>query len=283
MTPLVIYHARCADGFSAAWAVRHARPLYEFFPATHGNPLPLDLVRDRDVYLVDFCYKRPDMERLLEVADRVVVLDHHKSAVEDNHDLMLRGHRGKLLHGVFDMDRSGAGIAWDWFFEGVPRPGLLNRVEDRDLWRFKYEDTRDVQAALFSYEYTFDNWDRLMLHTPLNDLRAEGKAIMRKHMKDIRELISAAEQRRTIAGYEVPVLNCPYFFGSEAGHIMCEGQPFSATYYDAVDGRRFGLRSSDAGIDVSAIAKLYGGGGHRNAAGFTIPYVGGDFKWERVL
>lgn len=280
--PLVIYHDRCADGFSAAWAVRLAKPLYEFYPATHGTPPPLDKVRGRDVYLVDFCYKRPDMERLLEVADRVTVLDHHKSAVEDNHDLMFRGHNGKQLHGIFDMDRSGAGITWDWFHPGVPRPDLLDRVEDRDIWRFRYPNTKDVQAALFSYEYTFENWDRLMLETPIEELEAEGKAIMRKHMKDIHELIDAAVQRRTIAGFEVPVLNAPYFFSSEAGHIICEGESFAACYYDAPDGRRFSLRSTDAGQDVSVIAKRFGGGGHRNAAGFTVPYNGGDFHWYQV-
>lgn len=280
MNPIVIYHSHCADGFSAAWAVWRKHPDWEFHGGTHGEPPPYDRVVNREVWMVDFSYKREDMEKLLDVASKVWVLDHHKSAMEANYSLMTRPVRP--LQGVFDMDRSGAGIAWDWFHHGLARPALLDRVEDRDLWRFKYPDTRDVQAALFSYPYNFETWDKLMLDTPLEELRASGAAISRKQLKDINELIGAALQAKTIAGYEVPVLNAPYFFGSEAGAIMAKGRPFSATYYDVEGARRFGLRSTDEGVDVSEIAVRFGGGGHRNAAGFSIKHGREAFSWSMV-
>lgn len=279
--PLVLYHNRCADGFSAAWAIWHRHPEWEFLAVNHSEDPPYDDMFEREVWMVDFCYPREKMEKVLDVTPNVWVLDHHKSAMEANYTLMHRIHRP--LRGVFDMTRSGAGITWDWFHPDEPRPALLDRVEDRDLWAFQYEDTKEVQAALFSYEYSFPIWSYLMLNTPLEELRAEGEGIMRKHMKDVRELIEAASQVRHIRGYDVPVLNCPYFFGSEAGNIMAQGVGFSATYYDAAEGRRFGLRSTDAGVDVSKIAASFGGGGHRNAAGFTIKYdAWGEFDWGSV-
>lgn len=276
-TPLVLFHARCADGFSAAWAVWLAHPDWEFYPAVHGQEPPYAQMFDREVWLLDFCYPREQMERILDTTEKVWVLDHHQSAMQQNHDLLFREHRP--LRGVFDMGRSGAGITWDWFHPNKPRPALLDRVEDRDLWKFKYPDTKAVQGALFSYPYNFATWSLLMLDTPLEELRVQGEAIMRKHMKDVQELIDAAKQTQTIAGFEVPVLNAPYFYGSEAGHVMSQGAPFAATYYDAAEGRRFGLRSNDDGVDVSAIAMKFGGGGHRNAAGFTIK---GKFDWSLV-
>ena len=51
---------------------------------------------------------------------------------------------------------------------------------------------------------------------------------------------------------------------------MAQGQPFAVCYWDTLQGRVFSLRSTDDGMDVSEIAKQYGGGGHRNAAGFTV-------------
>jgi nanoRNase/pAp phosphatase (c-di-AMP/oligoRNAs hydrolase) len=58
---------------------------------------------------------------------------------------------------------------------------------------------------------------------------------------------------------------------SEAGDEMCKGKPFAATYYVDKDGMyNFSLRSSEDGIDVSEIAKVYGGGGHKHAAGFKV-------------
>jgi nanoRNase/pAp phosphatase (c-di-AMP/oligoRNAs hydrolase) len=70
----------------------------------------------------------------------------------------------------------------------------------------------------------------------------------------------------------VPVVNLPYMMASEAANRLAEGEPFAAAYFDRADARVFSLRSRG---DVSAIAKAYGGGGHRNAAGFQ-----GPIGWE---
>ncbi len=58
---------------------------------------------------------------------------------------------------------------------------------------------------------------------------------------------------------------------SDAAHLMAQGEPFAACYWDTTDGRVFGLRATDDGIDVSEVAKLYGGGGHAKASGFKVP------------
>jgi len=79
----------------------------------------------------------------------------------------------------------------------------------------------------------------------------------------------------TIGGYDVPVANLPYIFASEGGNILCRGEPFSASYFDAADGTRsFSLRSDKDdpnAVDVSQVALAFGGGGHKNAAGFRVP------------
>jgi nanoRNase/pAp phosphatase (c-di-AMP/oligoRNAs hydrolase) len=82
----------------------------------------------------------------------------------------------------------------------------------------------------------------------------------------------------TIGGYDVPVANLPYMFASDAGNIMSEGEFFAASYFDTPDGRKFSLRSKDTGMDVSEIAKRFGGGGHARAAGFMMPigWEGGE-------
>ena len=105
----------------------------------------------------------------------------------------------------------------------------------------------------------------------LNELHTEGVTIERKHFRDIDELLGVCQWRLTIGGYDVPVANLPYTLTNDAGHKMAEGEPFAACYYDKESGRVFSLRSTDSGLDVSAIAKSYGGGGHMHAAGFQVP------------
>lgn len=265
--PLCIYHGNCADGFGAAWVVRkaHSEESVEFHAGVYQNPPPD--VTGRDVILVDFSYKRPVMVELLARANSVTILDHHKSAAED-----LAGLNGRHYEAVFDMEKSGAMLAWEYFYPALKPPVLLRHIEDRDLWRFALPYTREIQANVFSHPYDFKVWDQLM-NTPIEALVSDGQAIERKHHKDIAELLSVTARRMNIGGFNVPAANLPYTMSSDAGHVLGKGQPFAACYYDTPDGRVFSLRSEETGEDVSAVARLYGGGGHKHAAGFKVSFA----------
>lgn len=283
---LCIYHGNCSDGFGAAYAVWKWDSDVEFFPGVHQNDPPD--VAGRDVILVDFSYKRAVIEEMAKTARTITILDHHKSAAEDlapllldgemNGDMNLSFHEfGKLtratgdlsLRGLFDMERSGAMIAWNYFHPDTPPPRLIEHIQDRDLWRFALPSTREIQAALFSFPYDFLVWDELMA-VDIDQLALDGVAIERKHFKDIAELLKVVTMRMVIGGHDVPVANLPYTMTSDAGHQLAQGEKFAACYWDTPEGRVFSLRSTDEGMDVSAIAKQYGGGGHKHAAGFRL-------------
>jgi oligoribonuclease NrnB/cAMP/cGMP phosphodiesterase (DHH superfamily) len=273
--PLVIYHGNCADGFSAAWCFWRKYHDGADYLAGVYQQTPPD-VTGRDVYLVDFSYKRAVVEQMLAQANSVCLIDHHKTAIEDLQPLFMQdswtGEPKQLAH-FTDLNRSGATLAWDYLFPGEDRPLLLGHVEDRDLWRFKLPGTREIQAFVFSHEYTFEQWDRLMNadQVELLKMTAAGAAIERKHHKDVAELVGVCKRRMVIGGHEVPVASLPYTLVSDAAHLMAQGQPFAACYWDTEEGRVFGLRAADDGVDVSEIAKEYGGGGHAKAAGFKVP------------
>ena len=263
MKPLCIYHGNCADGVGAAWVVRKAlNGDVDFHAATYGDAPPD--VTGRAVIMVDFSYKRPMLEQMRDTALSVTILDHHKTAEADLKDLA-------YVTQVFDMNRSGAGITWDYFFPDQPRPPLINTIEDRDLWRFALPNTREIQANVFSHPYDFAVWDLLMNVHP-NILIDEGTGIERKHHKDIDELLGVVTREMKISGYHVPVANLPYTLTSDAGNKLALKAPFAACYWDTPKGRVFSLRSVPGGVDVSVIAATYGGGGHKHAAGFTVPY-----------
>ena len=299
MRPLCIYHSPCADGFTGAWVVNRAfKGEVDFHPGVYGESPPN--VAGRDVILVDFSYKRPVLTSLLQSddvrqANTILVLDHHKTAAADLDGLMAPGegfYKGDgwrpdcwragweqtdewPVRSVFDMERSGAQIAWDFFFPREPRPLLVDYVGDRDLWRFALPLSREVNAYVFAYEYKFAEWDhldrQLRNYRDVQNVADLGGAIERKHHKDVAELVKVCERTMIIGGYAVPVANIPYTLTSDAGHLMAKGERFAACYWDTPNGRVFSLRSTDEGLDVSLIAKGYGGGGHRNASGFQMP------------
>lgn len=296
--PLCIYHGNCADGFTAAWAVwRALGDGVEFHPGVYGEAPP-DVTR-RDVIMVDFSYKRPVLEQIAVQARSILILDHHKTAQADlagfgtdmsgwrppfgwNRHAMnvaqdtCEGIPDKSQYVIFDMDRSGAQIAWDFFHPDKPRPALVDYVADRDLWRFEKPRSREVAAWVFSTDYSFGTWSGLAARLEDDQewpgIVAEGAAIERKHHKDVAELVRVTRRDMVIGGQRVPVANLPYTMSSDAAGMMAAEAPFAACYYDRPDARVFSLRSrGEGGADVAEIAARYGGGGHKNAAGFQAP------------
>jgi len=257
---LVLYHADCIDGFGAAWAIwRHLGPEARYLPVVHGDPPPD--VSGRDVVIVDFSYPR---NLLLEMADRAAsleVVDHHKSAREN-----LEG----LDFCTFDMDHSGAVMAWQHFHADTPVPPILLHVEDKDLWRWKVPGSAEITCALRGYPFDFvrwstwaDDWEKWegLLHR-------EGQAILR-YQAGVAENAVARATEIVLAGYRVRSANTP-ILQSEVAGILSKDRPFGVAWYQVGGRRYYSLRSRDGGEDVADVARQFGGGGHARAAGFSV-------------
>lgn len=256
--PLVLYHANCYDGFGAAWAVRKHLGEIEARPVLYGQPVPADCDY-RDVYVVDFSYPRADLLALRERCNKLVVIDHHKTAEE-----ALRG----MDFCTFDMEHSGCVLTWRHFTEEPP-PDLLLYTEDRDLWRFALPSSREVQAWLRSWPMDFETWDRLAV-LGVADHAEEGRSILRAQDRAVSAMSDLARMV-DCDGYAVPCSNASIYF-SDVGEELCRRHPgsaFALYYFDRADGlRQWGLRS-EHGFDCAEIAKHYNGGGHAASAGFT--------------
>jgi len=294
---ICIYHANCNDGFAAAFAVyRRWSSIPKFVSASYGDNPPD--VKGKRVLIVDFSYKRPAIEQMAADAASIVILDHHASAARELSGLehiiggssfdverILAHVKDRPLGNVlvdFDMEHSGAYLAWRFCFPATKVPDLIRYVEDRDLWKFELEESRSINAALASYPQDFKEWEDLMecwLFGIPDNIVNQGRAILRQREKDLGALLDATLRKMTIGGVTVPTANVPFFLASDAGNILAEGNPFAATYFDRGDGTRaFSLRSHRDGADVSEIAQQYGGGGHKHAAGFSMP-----IGWEGDL
>lgn len=283
MTPIIcIYHGNCADGFTAAWVVREALgsgPDITFIPGVYGQEPPD--VTDADVIMVDFSYKRSVLEAMLRQASSILILDHHKTAAADLGEYAALGRHTRVINGqavimevIFDMDRSGAQMAWDHFLPRSHRMKLVDYVGDRDLWKFELPASREVSAWVFSWPYDFERWSGLAhgleVAGGVELVADQGRAILRKHDKDIAELLKITRREMVIGGHRVPVANLPYTMASDAAGMMAAAAPFAACYFDRADCRVFSLRSSPSGVDVAAVAASYGGGGHAHASGFQV-------------
>lgn len=266
MTIQIWYHGNCDDGFGSAWAVsrwfRKHEPLMDinYVPCFYGKEPP-PVKKEDIIYIVDFSYPRPILEQIKDCVTRLTILDHHKTAQED-----LKG----FPNAIFDMDRSGAVITWS-YFHSQSVPLLLRYVQDNDLWTHKLQAAKAVTRYIRTVPHAFEAWDKLHddFETDMSGIVKKAKAI-EKYFQNQIEFNSVIAQVINCDGHTCPVINCNTTFISEMCHLLHEKHQteIAASFFIDQDSKViFSLRSAGR-IDVSAIAKKFGGGGHHNAAGF---------------
>lgn len=293
---IIVHHAGCPDGVSsAAWLGRHlAGPVEHVYGSYDRQPTPeeyANLYDDQIVFFVDFCWPAGVMEIIKGVASRVLVIDHHQTSLP-----ILRAAGYNIMgaeifepeavlnfsgaDAIHDQRRSGIGLTVEFvklFWPDTKAPDWFKHIEDRDLWKFTFgEDTQQVMAALTSYPYTVEAWDRLISEQTFESLVGDGEAINRYRDQLIGACVDHAWQE-TVAGYEdIWATDAPYTIASDVAGILAERDPWRfAAYFVRSEGQvKVGLRSSqDRGMNVADIAEQYGGGGHPHAAGYTERYA----------
>lgn len=296
----VLYHDKCIDGFMA----RFLMELYftelnipaKYIAVNYNEPIPKEI--EGTVYIVDFSYPMTQLEELGKLTNDVHIWDHHKTAAD--HYNGYGQYKIKLqdiecdINVVLDKDNSGAKITHtqllhklsnlnsNYTVTGLQRKFLnnrlidfVNRISDRDLWLFKYEDSKVYNEILNIYPRQYEYWKHLILGTNnsfFNELLNEGRYRLTKHDDVVRHIASEADfiNRNDIM---IPIVNCPKMFASDVGAFLGKDKPYSITYYINKNKIYVSLRSNkETGVDVSEIAKRYNGGGHINAAGFQLDH-----------
>ena len=257
---LVIYHGNCMDGFASAWAAwKLLGDKAEYMAAAYSDSVPD--VAGRKVAIIDFSYSRRELKQMIEKSNALIVLDHHKSAEDD-----LKG----IEEAVFDMSRSGAMMSWQFFHPGVDPPTFLRYIEDRDLWRFELENSRAVSAAMMTLvDKTFEAFDAMGNPAQFEELINDGYTIL-YHNKSMTERICAQARKGTWKGYEIYMVNSAVLQSEIGSHLSSSCDFVIIWYYDHMRNEyKVSLRSGPE-LDVSKIARMWGGGGHAAAAGFVL-------------
>lgn len=271
---LIIHHKSCPDGWCAAFIAKKKYPEAQIMARDHGTNPPYAEVEGKDVLVVDFSWRtREENIRLSKLAKSFQIFDHHKSAKTE-----LEG----LPFATFDMERSGAGITWDLLFPGVPRPWYVRYVEDRDLWRHSLFSSEKVNAYLMTLPHTIVAWSELD-HMDWQDAEILGAGALR-HVEHYTEKACEQVQEGIFEDFTTGVVNVPYLNVSEVAGRIAETHEVGFAWFERGDGQtQFSLRSRGSGPDVSLLAKKYGGGGHKNAAGFQLSLKQGRDLVDRIL
>lgn len=289
---LIIYHANCMDGFAAMCAMKYALKLDGVHPgristwaAKYDEPFPAALVTGLTnaehlprVYIVDFSYTPAILWDHRALWEQCILIDHHEKAiqqwasqVEDSFPYVPN------VQTYFKTDHSGATLTWKAMGLSHEVPVILLHVADRDLWQFKFEGTRELNALLYSFGFGSELEDIFMYQLETNDrshiqsLIKQGTALLRAHDRRVEQAKKTARYHSS-GEFSVPVLNCSPDLASDVLSQLCKDHsaPMAISYCDSSFKRLYSARSLPGGWNVNKICQIWGGGGHPTAAGFSV-------------
>ena len=315
MSNLIYFHADCIDGFGAAYAAwQHFGESAHYRPMHHGDSWQIAEVTGRKVFILDFSFPRPMLEEMARYAASVCQIDHHASARDgwasdlscfDGSTMMAYQHPELPLEVFFDMEKSGARLAWEYFHPNTSTPLALLHIEDQDLWRFNIEGTRAFCTALRLKPFDFDIWSTLIAEIDKSEndryplMLAEGNAIQRFLEVEIQRLAdSNLVMPISVRGdpidplqairHGTPILvdgdlawrrieglaiNASALFASELGNALAiRSGTFALIWQLGAEGLVKASMRASGRVDVARLAASFGGGGHPNAAGFRMAF-----------
>jgi uncharacterized protein len=285
MKTAIVYHqvkkgVDCPDGIVSAWIVNKVYPEATIIGCCYQSEIPVFLEKT-NIVIVDFSFKKDVINQWLNDGHTITVLDHHKTALDELSNF------STTLLGKIDIspDTSGARLTWQHFLV-ESEPLFIKYIVDRDNFNFRIEETNAFHEAFSSLrslcptiESKFAFFNALEYLTD-DELRNWLVPIGEELLKPKKEAIAKALERvefTKIGGFDVPIIKLNASeerLTSDICMAMYRGEyrdsPFVACVNE--DEINYSLRSDKFGnnFDVSAVAKQYGGGGHRNASGFRM-------------
>ncbi len=258
---VVIYHADCTDGFGAAYSAwKQLGNRAEYHACKHGIKPPN--VKGKNVVILDFSFDNATTKKMIEEANALLVIDHHKSAMVELHD---------ISNTHFDMTKSGAMLAWEYFHPGKEPPKFVKYIQDRDLWTWELEYSKEFSAAFDMVPFEFEEFEKFEDDSVFDDACKRGSYIL-AYSKTVVKKVCEKAQSRKLNGKDVLVVNASHWM-SEIGARLAPDCDFAMIWYwdHAAQHTKVSLRAFHDAVDVSEISKKFGGGGHKKAAGFQLP------------
>ncbi len=272
---ICIYHNDLDGRCAAAIVERRMGKEINFIEAGYDKVFDFkkSVCPGESVIIVDFSLKPEVMDELLEVTSDVTWIDHHVTA---------KGYPYQYIRGLRDFDdksMSGCELAWMYYYPGIKMPDAIRLIGDYDKWALKYQP----------HCFQFYEGMKLIKHDPWESIWKD--LIEDVNMKRTLEIVEAGKMAILYRdnycndlcrsfGYETEIdgikaYACNQFmFGSKGFGHRFDQYPLCLAYVH--NGKKFTVSLYSAQVDVSEIAKRYGGGGHRGAAGFVcdqLPWI----------
>lgn len=241
---------------------------------------------DAMAVIADFAPDGDDPARVMGVMDRAygggcVWIDHHKTAIER------AGERGEAVRGIRRDGTAACRLAWDFFFKGEQEPDAVRLLGLYDVFDRSDRDAWDYEILPFQYGMRIREtlpdgrddkhlWRRLfsrgdMWRHMVENITNDGMVALRAERESNRKTALAAAYDCYLGG----LLCCAVNARGNSLVLDAYARPEHKmrVLWEFTGGRwRVSLyENGHDEVDCGQIAQMHGGGGHRGAAGFSLP------------
>ncbi len=274
---VIFYHKECQDGFSGAWVAWKKFGESADYVPLDNRMMESDKLNltDKTIYFIDALPRSRDIiEKIVSQNKSVVGIDHH--ITNEPWMSLFTEHR-------FELDKSGGVLAWEYFFPEKPVPIALLFIQDIDIWKWSLPETKDLATYFELVEFNFDYWEKMVANMEDKNAREgiiEKSEMLTKYIDMKVKEIAGEAYPVEFEGMKIMAVNSNTL-SSKVGNMLATNYPPVAIIWAETKDYIYASLRSNGTVDVSEIAKKYGGGGHRAAAGFR-PKIGEPFPWKRI-
>ena len=256
----------------------------------YGQPIP-DLSGYDQVIMCDISFPKEQMNNLEFVleygnpeSENFIWIDHHVSAMNDNSE--------RNFHGLRDAKYAACELTWKYFFPNETMPEIVRLLGRYDCFGHKgTEEEKTVLEFQYGARQCISNYQEAyteLLHS-LQNYPIKSEIPIHENGKAIYQYLCTEAEQSYKNGFEIQ-----FYWEEEIDRVsgsarfICinkerfnpinfnidyhsQGYDGAACFHRRSDGKwSFSLYNDNGLVDCSAIAKQFGGGGHKGASGFIV-------------
>lgn len=289
----VIYHKNCYDGFTGLFVLSLTKYMddrtiiYPDVPSATTIPSNID---NKNIIIIDVAYSKQILSNIVKRVKKMTFIDHHLSIRSDVEELDIPS----IHEIVYDVNKSGASLTWEYFFPQKTLPKFIKYVQDNDIGTWKLKHTipfitaLELQYNTYPSKYNLEHWKSLLDDSIVANMIKDG--ILYNQYKDY--LVHNNSKKismhyfpsnkihnmypniaNTIGQYKVAVYNgvtCPNTASLSINILDNNDCDFVIFWVLNLNQNKYILQLRSKTVDVSEIAKTFGGGGHALASACAI-------------
>lgn len=270
---LLFTHKNCYDGAASKWVFKKKYPDSIIIDCLYDErwmrELDKTLVDNKitNLYFIDFAPNKEQIQKLKDLGftpDRITILDHHATTVENMMDEYKDSYR-------LDMNECGATIAWKYFFPGDTMPELLDVIRMGDTWKFSCIEDEYANAwmrYLLQPNDSIEKYADVASWFKLAGAKKQGEILYNQKWADAKYIASMGS-KLNFNGTIVHCVNSSHLL-SEVGKLLADRSSNNIGVCYTIKPEIGKVLFSVRGDNAKEFADKMGGGGHPKAAGFKM-------------